>query len=344
MKFRIPHRALQSAVVIVGLAALFSWGCSRSVTGPDSASPAPGQGSFARIVTTEQLDAISSTDDDSVAATLRDQAGVELSLRRSAPELLGTATSTFEGRPVVLALTRTPIGALPGRVARREVMQLVVGDVTAQAFYCGTSTGRADECSAGTLGAIVTDGIRNYWLSNWHVFMRPTGKVGDAINSPGRVDVRCGSSNLVGTVSRFTSLRFDGSTNTVDCAIARIIPGTSVSRVQAAGTNSFVPSATTRTATVGMAVKKVGRITGFTTGKVIAVNASLAVAYGGLGSANFKGVVLFSRMSESGDSGALICSQSGNNPVALLFAGSSTTSVGCPIGAVLTAVGARIPS
>lgn len=343
MKLRVPRR-MPHAAVLIGLAALLSWGCSRSVTGPDSAGPASIQDSFARVVRSEQLDAFGPASGDSLAAATRDQDDVELSLRRAAPGLLGTAVSTFEGRPVVLALTRTPIGALPGRIARREVVQLVVGDVAAQAFCCGTSTGRADECSSGTLGAIVTDGVRNYWLSNWHVFVHPQGKVGDAIDAPGRYDAGCGTSNLVGTVSRFTPLRFDGSTNTVDCAIARIIPGTSVSSVQAAGTNSFVPSATIKTATVGLAVKKVGRSTGFTTGKVIAVNASLAVAYGGIGSANFKGVVLFSHLSEPGDSGSLICSQSGSNPVALLFAGSSTTSVGCPIGAVFTAVGAHVPN
>jgi hypothetical protein len=329
------------AALLLG-AVVLGWGCSNSVTAPDPAASSAVSVSFAPLVTSEQLDASEDASGDSIAVAVRDQATVEPALKRHSREVVGTAASTFKGHPVVLALTRRPMRALPERVAGRRVMELVVGEVTAQAFYCGTSTGRANMCNAGTLGAIVTDGTRNYWLSNWHVFVRNAGVVGDAINAPGRVDVGCGTSNLVGNVSRFTPVRFDGSYNTMDCAIARIVPGTSVSAIQSAGANSFVASATTKPATIGLAVKKVGRTTKLTTGKVTAVNASLPVAYGGIGSANFRGVIIFSRMSEEGDSGSLICTQSGNNPVALLFAGSPTTSVGCPIGTVFSAMGAHI--
>jgi hypothetical protein len=50
-------------------------------------------------------------------------------------------------------------------------------------------------------------------------------------------------------------------------------------------------------------------------------------------------VVNSSSFSAGGDSGSLIVSQSGKRPVALLFAGSSTTTVGNPIADVVGALG-----
>ncbi len=265
-------------------------------------------------------------------------------LQGQSHEVVGTAVSMYNGKPVLVALTRSHSRGIP-RVSRgADVVELVVGDVRAQSYCCGTSTSRADECASGTLGAIVTDGIRSYWLSNWHVFVHPQGKVGDNVCSPGRYYASCGATPVIGTVSRFTPIRFDGSANTVDCAIARIIPGTNVSRLEAAGSNSFVPSGHVVAPSVNMAVKKVGGTTGFTTGTIVAVNATLSVSYRGIGTAKFTGVILTSAMSQEGDSGSLICQRSTNYPVALLFAGSSSVSVGGPIGTVFTAIGAHIPS
>jgi hypothetical protein len=47
--------------------------------------------------------------------------------------------------------------------------------------------------------------------------------------------------------------------------------------------------------------------------------------------------------SKAGDSGSLIVTDDANaNPVALLFAGGQTTTIGNPINAVLAALGATI--
>jgi hypothetical protein len=344
MKRFVSLPSLPVPVALLACAGLLLWGCSRTVTGPDRAASTAASGALARLVTSDELSISGSRSGGSLAEALRDQPGVEHSLKQITPEVIGTATSMFEGRPVVLALTRRAFRALPGRVAGREVVQFVAGDVNALSYYCGTSTSRADNCGAGTLGAIVTDGTRNYWLSNWHVFVRNFGKVGDGIDAPGRFDTQCGPSHLVGNVSRFTPVRFDGSYNTVDCAIASIAPGTSVSMIEAAGANSFRPTATIATAWVGLPVKKVGRSTGFNTGRVMGLNASLPITYQGIGAANFMGLVMFSKMAEEGDSGSLVCTQPGNNPVALMMAGNSSASYGCPIGAVFQAVGAHIPN
>ena len=48
--------------------------------------------------------------------------------------------------------------------------------------------------------------------------------------------------------------------------------------------------------------------------------------------------------SRAGDSGSLIVTQTGNNPVALLFAGGQTSTFANPIGAVMQTVGGTIVS
>jgi hypothetical protein len=193
-----PFRRIGAA--LLGTLLLFAWGCSRSVTSPVPEEKAPARASFARTVMPADLDGADAGGDD-LAAVMQDQPAVEIALRGRVPRLAGTAVSRLHGRPVVLALTREAEANLPDRVAGREVAQLVVGDVTAQSYYCGTSTGENDVCNAGTLGAIVTDGTRNYWLSNWHVFARINPLVGDAVVSPGRADAGCGASTAVGTLS-----------------------------------------------------------------------------------------------------------------------------------------------
>lgn len=339
-----PGVSSRSRGYLIALAILASTlvGCLTTLTAPQqNEASRTADGGRARLVTSDLLAAGESVR-ESLAAAIQSQKTAHEVILRLDPDVVGTAASTLNGHPVVVALTRRTIPGLPARAAGLGLAQLVVGDVRAAGYYCGTSAGPSTQCSSGTLGAIVTDGVRNYWLSNWHVFVRTTGTVGTSILSPGRADAGCGYPPVVGNVSRFVPVRFDGSTNTVDCAIARIAPGITVSAIEAAGPNSFKPAAQTCLASIGLAVKKVGRTTGYTTGKVTAVNASLTVNYLGIGGAKFSGLVIFSHMSESGDSGSLIVSSAANLPVALLFADSPTTTVGCPINAVYQAIGAHI--
>lgn len=269
------------------------------------------------------------------------QAAVEASLA-AIPTVVGTAAGLYRGTPVVIVLTQAPTPGIRAQIAAADAVQFVVGEVQASATYCGTSTSRADLCAAGTLGAIVTDGVRNYWLSNWHVFARTQAAVGDIVDAPGRLDAGCGTSPAVGALSRFVPVHFDGTSNTVDCAIAKITIG-AVSPIEAAGSSSFLPTSRIATAAIGLAVKKVGRTTKLTTGSVIGVNATTAVTYTGIGTARFVGCVLMTPMAQPGDSGSLICTRSTNDPVALLFASSSSVTVGCPIGSVYQQLGVRIP-
>ncbi len=212
----------------------------------------------------------------------------------------------------------------------------------------GVSIGNENECAAGTLGARVTKGGNVYILSNNHVLARQNAaSIGENILQPGRYDTspQCSipANSSIGTLAQFVKINFSGS-NTVDAAIA----STTTSLV---GNATFsggygVPNSTTKAATIGMLVQKCGRTTTCTHGSVASINATVNVQYDG-GVANFVNQVVVTgkkgAFSKAGDSGSLIVTDDANAyPVALLFAGSQTSTIGNPTGAVLSALGVTI--
>ena len=207
-------------------------------------------------------------------------------------------------------------------------------------------------CCTGTLGSLVTKNGKQYILSNNHVLARSNAAMtGEAIMQRGYVDTVpvCSTNGTinVANLSQFVAISFTGS-NTVDAAIAQVIPG----KVSSTGTILQIGnvSSTTLNPTLGLAVEKSGRTTAKTTGKISVVNASVAVSgYGACGkgtkTATFvkQFIINSSTFSAGGDSGSLIVTiPSGGakpNPVGLLFAGSSTSTAANPIRAVLNAFG-----
>ena len=112
-----------------------------------------------------------------------------------------------------------------------------------------------------------------------------------------------------------------------------------------------VPSSSTVNPSVGLGVAKSGRTTGFTTGTISSINTSVSVQYqrgcnqGKKFTVSYTGQVVInsSTFSGGGDSGSLIVTNNAShNPVALLFAGSSTSTIGNPIGEVLTRLGTAL--
>lgn len=81
---------------------------------------------------------------------------------------------------------------------------------------------------------------------------------------------------------------------------------------------------------VGMPVRKVGRTTGYTTGRVTVISATVDVSYGQGTIARFSDQIITTAMSHSGDSGSLITTFD-NLAVGLLFAGSSSATISNPI-------------
>lgn len=113
------------------------------------------------------------------------------------------------------------------------------------------------------------------------------------------------------------------------------------------------PSPTVQEPALGLAVRKSGRTTGFTTGTISTINAMVSVNYSspGLpacGLAKFVGQTIITpgSFSAGGDSGSLILGSTDTSgrrrPVGLLFAGSSTATIANRIGDVLGALHVQV--
>jgi hypothetical protein len=263
--------------------------------------------------------------------------------------IIGTGVSVdAAGKPeIVIYAERDGVGA-PREIDGIKTRVLVTGPIVAYAkpggggtLQMGSSTGNDKECASGTLGCVVTKSGADYFLSNNHVFARENAaSTGERIDAPGRYDGRpqCSQTPQIGTLAGFQRINFGGS-NTVDCAICKPSSGLSYSAVERSG---YTPSNTAVSPAVGLAVKKTGRTSNLTTGNIQAVNVTITVGYQS-GTATFTGQIQTpGSFIRSGDSGSLMVTQTGNNPVGLCFAGSSQASFANPIGPVLQALGVSL--
>ena len=215
----------------------------------------------------------------------------------------------------------------------------------------GVSTGHPN-ITAGTIGCRVVDTAGNvYALSNNHVYAdQNRASIGDNVLQPGVYDGGINPRDAIGKLAAFVPISFSrGANNTIDAAIASVnkitVGGEQVWAVGVATPSSDgygTPSATivkSGDIPLQLAVQKYGRGSSpsLTKGNVTAVNATVNVQYD-RGVARFVGQILVGPggFSTGGDSGSLIVTQIGNNPVGLLFAGSSSVTVANPIDAVLT--------
>ncbi len=212
----------------------------------------------------------------------------------------------------------------------------------------GVSISNNLECATGTLGCVVEKGGKKFILSNNHVLARENlAAIGEDIVQPGRYDNKPKCANELATdkiadLSEFVQLKFDGTGNGVDAAIAEL----STTDFTCSTLPQFygLPGSTPVAATFGLPIKKIGRTSGLTDGTVAAINATVNVGYSG-GVARFVGQIITSKhFSKSGDSGSLVVTDDGNNnPVGLLFAGTSNgLTVLNPVGEVLATFGASI--
>ncbi len=214
-----------------------------------------------------------------------------------------------------------------------------------------TVSKKTETCCSGTLGSLVTIGGQQFILSNSHVLARSGAATsGDPIIQPGLADVNCnpGAAKQVAAFTRAAPLK----TSNVDAALAAVLPGTvdpsgTIIDINSTADTNAPPANTTLPATVGLGVAKSGAGSGLTCGSVNSVNTDVQVSYstqcsGGTSfNVTFKNQVMVggSTFSKSGDSGSLIISTNTAQPVALLYAGSNTGTVGNPIGDVMNALG-----
>jgi hypothetical protein len=218
----------------------------------------------------------------------------------------------------------------------------------ARPAYVGMSTGNAMECASGTIGAKISKGGTIYALSNNHVYARENAaSVGETIYQPGRYDLNCasGSQYAWATLASYTKISFSG-TNTVDVALAKLNDPAQLN-ASTPPDGYGAPSSLTTSASLNMPVMKYGRTTGLTTGTVAGINVTIRVQYTD-GVATFANQVQIKgdkgSFCKAGDSGSLIVTQTGKNPVALLFAGGQTSTFANPIGAVMQTVAGTILS
>jgi hypothetical protein len=221
--------------------------------------------------------------------------------------------------------------------------------------------------SAGTFGCLVRRGEELLILSNNHVLANANDcEEWDPIVQPGPADGGT-ESDRIARLAVYVPIEFESGPS--DCSAASLaadllnsIAGAlgsrhqlkpvkksaSVNRVDAALAKPLSPNSVSNeilsigvptgvgTASLGTAVQKSGRTTGYTQGTITQIDATVRVDYYGP-QALFTRQLVASPMSQGGDSGAAILDMDGH-VVGLLFAGSNAVTILNPIGEVLSAL------
>lgn len=201
----------------------------------------------------------------------------------------------------------------------------------ARPLLLGASIGHVD-VTAGTIGAFVTAAGRVCMLSNNHVLANEDrASEGDVIIQRGRADGGTAAADRVAVLRLALPLKPNGA-NFTDAAIAAI--DATVDH-DANRLREIVDGADTRLAGLGPSfldegtqVRKIGRTTGATEGRVTAFDLDNVVVNYDIGNLRFDGQVEIEgagtqTFSDGGDSGSLIVN-GGMLAVALLFAGTDT--------------------
>jgi hypothetical protein len=184
---------------------------------------------------------------------------------------------------------------------------------------------------------------RYYILSNNHVLANSNdAQEGDAILQPGPFDGGTLENDQIGRLAKFVPIKFlDGSdpapTNEVDAAIAEVDLMDIDRSIHWMGELRSIAL----TPEVGLLLCKCGRTTGFTTGRIVNINATVDVNYGKGRIARFVNQLVTTNMSAPGDSGSLVADLHGN-AVGLLFAGSNVATIVNPITTVQRLLGVKV--
>jgi hypothetical protein len=286
--------------------------------------------------------------------------------------------SDGQGNTITTTLTITAVSQADSTANATSTVTIVPDNANSQSapVELGTTGGNAHDfvnnttkntitCCGGTLGSLVTRGGVQYILSDNHILARSNGAtVGDAIIQPGLIDTATcttAGTTTVANLSQFSNLQATPSQN-VDAAIAQVIAGkvdptgniiylgatTDANGVPVPGAPQAGTGIPASSVVVGRPVAKSGRSTGLTCSTIEATNISTSVDYtvncDGTGTkftakySNQIGVI-GGDFSGEGDSGSLIVTQDTASPLALLYAGSDTDTVGNPVADVLNFFG-----
>ena len=227
----------------------------------------------------------------------------------------------------------------------------------------GISIGHV-KVTAGTLGCPVKKDGETYILSNNHVLANSnSAEIGDEIIQQGAYDGGVAGINTIAHLSDFVYINFinepstcpvaglyawvgnmvarlfgrksrllayttDYKENLVDCAIAKPV---SIGDVSPLSFEGWAVLTGKKSAELRMEVRKSGRTTGSTFGRITQVSVTIQVGYGGNRVAVFSEQFIVesdtqSQFSAPGDSGSII-QDLDDNAVGLLFAGSDKVTV-----------------
>ncbi len=289
------------------------------------------------------------------------------------PGVLGTAVGVLPNGKVGVRIlvADTSVRGLPealdGIPVATQVTGLIVARSTpttrARPAPLGFSVGHP-AITAGSIGARVVDGVGNvYVLSNNHVLANSNdATIGDPTLQPGPYDGGTAPADQIGTLFAFKPIDFSSSgANTFDAAIA-LSNTNDLGNATPTDDGYGTPNATIfgdanhdglfddEGALLNLYVQKFGRTTKLTHGQVTAINATVMVCYEVffgfcIKSARFidQLVIEPGTFSGGGDSGSLIVTDDdAKNPVALLFAGSSTETIANRIDLVLQYFGVSV--
>jgi hypothetical protein len=286
--------------------------------------------------------------------------------------------SDGQGNTITTTLTITAVSQADSTASATSTVTIVPENANTQSvpIELGTTGGNAHDfvnntakntitCCGGTLGSLVTRGTVQYILSDNHILARSDGAtVGDAIIQPGLIDTATcttAGTTTVANLSQFSNLQATPSPN-IDAAIAQVITGkvdpagniiylgasVDANGVPVAGAPQAGTGIPASSVAIGRPVAKSGRSTGLTCSTIEATNISTSVDYtvncDGTGTkftVNYSNQigVIGGDFSGEGDSGSLIVTQDTTSPVALLYAGSDTDTVGNPVADVLNFFG-----
>jgi hypothetical protein len=228
--------------------------------------------------------------------------------------------------------------AIPTDVVVTGKLRLEGVNKTRSPLQPGNSIGHFN-ITAGTFGAVVTDGKDYFILSNSHVLADSgRGKKGDVILYPGKYDGGKNPADKIGVLQNFIPFKTGSDfVNEVDCAIASIDPE-KIPFLLSQIKGLSVPKGIVNPRR-GMQVVKVGRTSGKTVGEIRDVNFRTTINYGtGIGTVGFLDQIYCTRYTKGGDSGSLVLESSSNKAVGLHFAGSDDGSIFNPITSVLDAL------
>jgi len=280
-------------------------------------------------------------------------------------DVIGTAVGLNEnGRPVIQVYATTDqVRGIPRSLEGIPVVVKVTDEFLAlscnrdqrcpRPVPAGVSTGHPD-ITAGTIGCRVKNGGDVYALSNNHVYANENlASVGDNALQPGPYDGGLEGPNPsiidgdeIGTLYDIVPIVFSTSANNVIDAAIALSDTNTLGRSTIHGCYGTPKTTIVSPAQLRMRVKKCGRTTGLTKGKIEAINATVNIQYDS-GVARFVNQIVISpgSFSAGGDSGSLIVGNGGANdrkPVGLLFAGSFFYTIANPIGPVLTKFGVTV--